>query len=106
MGGISLNFANFCEKGKRLKGGHSLVWLEYWPVTPKVAGSIPVVLEKMWSSQDCYGEFLLFFHKNTKMLKAKSFSLGLNCSVFCEKEHCRFDPPFSLRREVDVFSIF
>ena len=26
-------------------GGHSLVWLEYWPVTPKVAGSSPVVLE-------------------------------------------------------------
>lgn len=38
----------FLEPQTRVVGnkrGHSLVWLEYWPVTPKVAGSSPVVLE-------------------------------------------------------------
>ena len=45
--------------------GHSLVWLEYWPVTPKVAGSSPVVLE----IETLGSQFILVFELSINTVK-------------------------------------
>ncbi len=58
------------------KRGHSLVWLEYWSVTPKVAGSSPVVLVVVF---DAISTLFIDFATLLVLESTKSLPIVPNC---------------------------